>query len=166
MFAYTCPIFQTQFNEKVVAFQLLSCVQLFVTPWFPACQASLSVTISWRSIKLIPIELVLQYNHLILCLHLLILRQSFPAWGSFPKSWLFASSDQKYWSFSLSISASNEYSGLISFKIGKFELLAVQGTQESFLAPKFKSINYLVLSLIYGPTLTSVLDYWKNHSFD
>ena len=93
-------------------------------------------------------------------------RQSFPAWGSFPKSWLFASRGEKYWSFSLSISASNEYSWLISFRIDKFAILAVQGTRESFLAPKFKSINYLVLSLLYGPTLTSVLDYWKNHSFD
>ena len=55
---------------------------------------------------------------------------------------------------------------LISFKIDKFELLAVQGTQESFLATKFKSINYLALSLIYGPILTSVLDYWKNYSSD
>ena len=71
----------------------------------------------------------------------------------------------KYWSFSFSFSPSNEYSGLISFKIDWFDLLAVQGTLKSPLQHQFKSINSLVLSLLYGPTLTSILDYWKNHSF-
>ena len=70
------------------------------------------------------------------------------------------------WSFSFSNSLSNEYSELISFRINWFDLLAVQGTQESSPAPQFKSINSLVLSLHYGSTLTSVHDYWKNHSFD
>ena len=85
VFACTCPIFQTQFDEKVVVVQLLSCVQLFVTPWIPACQAFLSVSISWRSIKLMSIELVLQYNHLILCLHLLLLPSIFPSMRVFSK---------------------------------------------------------------------------------
>ena len=72
----------------------------------------------------------------------------------------------KYWSFSFSISPSNEYSGLISFRIDLFDLLAVQGTlQESSLAPQFKSISSSALSL-YSPTLTSIHDYWKNHSLD
>ena len=73
-----------------------------------------------------------------------------------------------YWSFSISISTSNEYSRLISFRIDWFDLLAVQGTLKSLLweAPQFKSINSLVLSLLYGPTLTSVHNYWKNHRFD
>ena len=70
----------------------------------------------------------------------------------------------KYWTFS--ISPSNEYSGLISFRIDWFDLLAVQGTQESSPTPQFKSINSLALSLLYGPTFTSIHDYWKNHSFD
>ena len=71
----------------------------------------------------------------------------------------------KYWSSSFSISPSNEYSGLISFRIDWFDLCAVQGTlQEYFPAPQFKSINSLALSLLYGSTLTSVHDYWKNHS--
>ena len=69
-----------------------------------------------------------------------------------------------YWSFS--INPSNEYLGLISFRINWFDLLAVQGAQESSPAPEFKSINSLVLSLLYGPPLTSVYDYWKNHWFD
>ena len=69
----------------------------------------------------------------------------------------------KYWSFTFSISPSNKYSGLISFRIDWFDLFAVQ---ESSLAPQFKNINSSALSLLYGPTLTSIHDYWKNHSFD
>ena len=69
-----------------------------------------------------------------------------------------------YWSFS--INPSNEYLGLISFRINWFDLLAVQGTQESSPAPELKNINSLVLRLPHGPPLTSVYDYWKNHSFD
>ena len=69
----------------------------------------------------------------------------------------------KYWSFSLSVSPSKEYSGLISFRINWFDLLAVQGTLKSLLTPQFKSINSLALSFLYGPTLTSIHDYWINH---
>ena len=72
----------------------------------------------------------------------------------------------KYWSFSFSISPSNEYSGLISFRIDWFDLLAAQGTLKSSPAPQFQSISSSVLSFLYSPTLTSIHDYWKNHSFD
>ena len=72
----------------------------------------------------------------------------------------------KYWSFSFSISPSNEYSGLISFRMDWLDLLAVQEILESSPTPQFKSINSLVLSFLYSPTLTSIHDYWKNHSFD
>ena len=73
----------------------------------------------------------------------------------------------KYWSFSFGINPSNEYSGWISFRIDWFDLLAAQrDSQESSPAPEFEGINYLVLSLLYGLALTSVHDYWKNHSFD
>ena len=68
--------------------------------------------------------------------------------------------------WSCTISPSNEYSGLISFRIDWFDLFALQGSQESSLASQFESVNSLVLSLLYGPTLTSLHDYWKNHSFD
>ena len=72
-----------------------------------------------------------------------------------------------YWSFSCSISPSNEYSGLISFWMDWLDLLAVQGTLKSLLpTPQFKSTNSSALSFFYGPTLTSIHDYWKNHSFD
>ena len=77
------------------------------------------------------------------------------------------SSNPKYWSFSFSISPSNEYSGLISFKIDWFELLAAQGTLTSFLQHhRIESISSSVFSLLYGPILTFIHDYWKNHSFD
>ena len=72
----------------------------------------------------------------------------------------------EYWSFSFSISLSNEYSGLISFRMDWLDLLAVQGTLKSLLQAQFKSINSSALSFLYNPTLTSVHDYWKNHSFD
>ena len=88
--------------------------------------------------------------------------QSSPASGSFPMSrrW------PKYWSFSFNINPSNEYSGLISFRLDWLDLLAVQGTlKESYPAPQFKSINSLTLSLLYGSTLTSIHDYCGNHSF-
>ena len=89
---------------------------------------------------------------------------------SFPVSrlfqWPFCIRWSKNWSFSLSISPSNEYSRLISFRIDRLDLLAVQGTLEYSPTPQFKSINSLVLSLLYGLILTSIHDYWKNHSFD
>ena len=92
--------------------------------------------------------------------------QSFPASGSFPVSRLFTSGGQGYWSFSFSIRPSSEYSGLISFRIDWLDLLAVQDSEESSPTSQFKSINSSALSLLYGPTLTSICDYWKNHSFD
>ena len=72
----------------------------------------------------------------------------------------------KYWSFSFSITPSKEIPRLISFRMDWLDLLAVQGTLKSSLTPQFKSINSLALSFLYGPTLTSIHDYWKNHSFD
>ena len=90
--------------------------------------------------------------------------QSFPASGSFLMS-QFTSGGQR--SFSFSISPSNEYSGLISFKMDWLDLFAVQGTlQESSPTLQFKSISSSALSFLYGPTLTSIHNYWKNYSFD
>ena len=98
-----------------IVFQLLSCVQIFVTPWTAACKPSLSFTISRSLLKLMSTELVMLSNRLILCWP-----PSFPASGSFPMSWLFASGG-RYWSFTFSISPSSEYSGLISFRIDWFD---------------------------------------------
>ena len=91
--------------------------------------------------------------------------QSFPASQSF-KLVSFSHQVAKYWSFSFNISSSNEYSGLVSFRIDWLNLLEVQGTLKSLLQHQFKTINSLVLSFLYSPTLTSIHDHWKNHSFD
>ena len=113
--------------------QSLSHVQLFVTTWTTAPQVSLSFTISWSLLKLMLIVLVMLSNHLILFSFCL---QSFPALGSFPMSRLFTWTLfrwPKYWSFSFSISPSDEYSGLVTFRIDWFDLRAVQGTLKNLL---------------------------------
>ena len=118
---------------KIVVVQLLSCVQLFVTPWTAACQASLSFTISQSLLKLMSIELVMPSNHLILCLPLLLLSSIFPRIRVFSNESALRIRWPKYWSISFSISPSIEYSGLISFTIDWFGLLAIQGILKSLL---------------------------------
>ena len=142
--------------------QLPSCVQLFVIPWTVACQASLSFTISWSLLKLMSIASVMPSNHLILCVPLLLLSLIFPSISKFSNELALCIRWPWYWSFSFSVSPSNEHSGLISFRIDWLDLLAAQESSPL----QFKSINSSVLSLLYGPTLTSTYDYWKNHSFD
>ena len=113
--------------------QLLSHVQLFVTPLTVAHQASLSITISWSLLKLMFIELVMPSNHLILCRPLFFLPSIFPSIRILSNESVPHIRWSKYWSFSFSISPSNEYSGLISFRIDWFDLLAVQGTLKNLL---------------------------------
>ena len=121
-------------------------------------QASLSFSISQSFCKLISIESMMPCNQLIFCLPLLFLPSLFPSIRVFFRVCSLNQMAEVNWSFS--ISPSNEYSGLISFTIAWFDLLAVQGdSQESSPAPQFESINSLVLSLLYGSTLTSVHDY-------
>ena len=145
----------------------LSGVRIFVTLWTAARQASLSVTNSQSLLKLMTIESVMPSKHLILCRPLLLLPSIFPSVRVFSNESVLPIRWPKYWSFSFSISPSNEHPGLISFRMDWLDLLAVQGTlQESSPTPQFKSISSLVLSLLYGPTLTSIHDHWKNHSFD
>ena len=112
------------------------------------------------------IESVMPSNHLILYCPLL-LPSIFPIIRVFSSESVLHIRWPKYWSFSFNISPSNEYLGLISFRIDWLDLLAVQGTlQESPSTPQSKSINSSTLSFLYSPTLTSIYDYWKNHSFD
>ena len=146
--------------------QLLSCVQLFVTPWTAAHQASLSITNSWSLLKLKSIESVMLSSHLILCRPLLLLLPIPPSIRVFSNESTLRTRWPKYWSFSFSISPSNEYSGPISFRMDWLDLLAVQGTLKSLLQNQFKSFNSLVLSFLHSPTLTSIHNYWKNHSLD
>ena len=113
--------------------QLLSRVQIFVTLWMAAPRASLSITNSRSLLKLISIELVMPSNHLILCRPLLLLPSIFPSIRVFSNELVLRIRWPKYWSFSFSISPSNEYSGLISFRMDWLDLLAVQGTLRSLL---------------------------------
>ena len=151
---------------SVVAVQLLSHVQLFVTSWTVACQFFLSATPGVCS-KSSPLNwwyyLTISSSATLFSFCL----QCFPASGSFPMSWLFASGGQSI-GFSPSASVLSMNIQLISFRMDWLDLLAVQGTLKSLphLAPQIKSVNSLALSLLYGPTATSVHDYWKNHSFD
>ena len=124
------------FSNVHLVVQSLSHVQLFETPWTTACQASLSFTVSWSLLTLMSIESVMPSNHLILCRLLLLLPSVFPSIRVFSNESALRIRCLKYWSISFSVSPSSEYSGLISFRIDWFDLLAVQGTQ-------FKSINSL-----------------------
>ena len=113
--------------------QSLSCVRLFVTPWTEACQASLSITNYWNLFKLMSLELVMPSSQLILCRPLLLLPSIFPSIRVFSNESVLYIRWPKYWSFSFSISPSNEYSGLISFRMDWFVLLSLQGTLKSLL---------------------------------
>ena len=141
----------------------LSCVRLFVTPWPAACQASLSITNSWSLLRLMSIKSVMPSNHLILCRPLLLLSSIFPRIRVFSNESLLHIRWSKYWSFSFSISPSNEHPELISFRMDWLALLAVQGSSPT---PQFKSITSSVLSFLCSPNLTSIHDYHRNHSFD
>ena len=147
--------------------QLLSLVWLFVTPWIATRQASLSITNSQSSLKLMSIKLVMPSSHLILCRPLLLPQippsiRVFSSESTLRKRW------PKYWSFSISISLRKKHSRLISFRMGWLDLLAVQGTLKSLLQNHSSkaSINFSVLSFFHSPTLTSIHDYWKNHGLD
>ena len=105
-------------------------------------------------------------SHLILCHPLLLLPAIPPSIRLFSNKATLCMRWPKYWSFSFSISPSKKHPGLISFRMDWLDLLAVQGTQESSPAPQFKNVNSLVLSFLHSPTLTSIHDYWKNHSLD
>ena len=128
-------------------------------------QASLSITNSQNLPKLMSIESVMPSNHLILCHALLLPPSIFPSIRVFSNELVFHIRWPKCWSFNFIISPSNKYSGLFSFDW--FHLLAVQGTlKESSSTPQFKNINSSALSFLHSPAVTSIHDYWKNHSFD
>ena len=136
-----------------------------MTLWTAAHQASLSFTITQSLLKLMFIESVMPSSHLILCCSLVCLPSIFPSIRVFSSEFAFGIRWPKYWSFSFGINPFNEYFGLISFRIDWFDL-AIQGILKSSPAPQFESIYSSVLSLLYGPALISIHNYWKNHSFD
>ena len=163
-------------SNAISSGQSLSCVQLFVTPRTEACQPSLSITNAWSLLRCMSIESVMPSNHLILCRPLLLLPPIPPNIMVFSNESALHTRWPKYWSFSFNISPSSEHLGLISFRMDWQDLLAVQGTLKSLLQHHSskatikkktnKSSNSSALSFLYSPTLTSIHDYWENHSFD
>ena len=117
----------------MLLFNCSSVSNSFATPWTAACQASLFISNSRSFLKLMSVKLVMTFNHLILCRLLLLLPSVFPSVRAFSKELVLYIRWPKYWSFSFSISPSNEYSGMISFRIDWFDLFAVQGTLKSLL---------------------------------
>ena len=147
----------------IVVVQSLSGVWLFATPWTEASHTSLSFTLSWSSLRLMSIESVMPSNHLILCHPLLLLPSILPSIGVFSNESALCIGWPKYWSFS--INPSSEYPELISFSNDC--LISLQSKRLLvFCNTTAQSTCSLVLSFLYGPNLTSIHDYWKNHSFD
>ena len=145
---------------------MLSCVRLFVTLWTAAHQASLYIINSQSLPKPMSMVSVMPSNHLILCHPLLLLPSIFPSIRVFSNELVTCIMWPKYWSFSFSISPSNEYSGLISFRMDRLDLLAVQGTLKSLLQHCRSKASILRHSAFFTVQLTSIHDYWKNHSLD
>ena len=136
-------------SDQIRSDQSLSRVRLFATPWTAAHQASLSITNSWSLLKLMSIESVMPSNHLILCLPLLLPPSTFPCMGVFSNESILHIRWPKYWSFSFNISPSNEYSGLISFRMDWLDLLAVQGTLKSLLQNYSSKASILQRSVFF-----------------
>ena len=137
-----------------------------MTPWTAVSQVSFSITSFQSLFKLVSIELVMPSNHLILCHPLLLLPSIFPNIRFFSSESVLPMRWPKYWSFSFSISPSNEYSGLIFFRMDWFDFLAVQGTLKSLHRHHSLKVSILRHSAFFTVPLTSIHDYWKNHSFD
>ena len=141
-----------------------SVVSDFATSWTVARQPSLSITNSQSLLKLMSIESVMPSNHLILFHPLLLLPSIFPSIRVFSNELDLCIRWSKYWSFS--ISPSNEYSGLIAFRISMTVLISLQskGLSRVFSNTTVQKHQFLELSSLYSPVLTSIQDYWKNHS--
>ena len=148
-------ISSVQFSQSVVSDS--------ATPWTAARQASLSITNSWSLLKLMSIESVMPSNHLILCRPILLQPSIFPSIKVFSNKSVFLIRGPKCWSFSFSISPSNEYLGLISFRMDWLDLLAVQGILKSLLQHHSSKTSILQRSAFFI-VQQSIHDYWKNHS--
>ena len=153
MFQLVCAVFSC-FNSV----QLLSCVWIFATPWTVARQTSLSITNSRSLPKLMSIELVMPSNHLILCHPRLLLPWIFPSVRVFQMRQLFPSGGQ-----SIAVSA---LASVLPMNTQGWSPCSPRDSQESSPTPQFKNINSSALSFLHSPTLTSIHDYWKNHSLD
>ena len=137
-----------------------------MTLWTLACQASLSITNSQSFLKLMSIESVMPSSHLILCCPLLLLPSIFPSIRVFSNELALHIRWPEYWSFSFSISPSNEYPGLISFKMDWLDPPVVQGTLKRLLQQHNSKASILHCSAFFMVQLSHAYMYWKNHSFD
>ena len=153
-------------NAPFILVQLLSCVQLFVTPWPAACQAFLSITNFQSSLKLMSIESVMTSSYLILCRPLLLLPSIFPSIRVFSNEaalrirWPVLEFQLQHQTYQWTPRTDLLYSGLVGSPCSP------RNSQESSPTPHFKSINSSALSLLHSPTLTSIYDHRKNHSLD
>ena len=154
------------FIHQIRSDQSLSCVRLFATPWIAACQASLSITNSRSSLRLMSIESVMHSSHLIFCHPLLLLPSIPPSIRVFSNESTLRISWPKYWSFSFSIILSKEIPGLISFRMDWLDLLAVQGTLKSLLHTTVQKHQFFGTQLSSQSNLTFIHDHRKNHSLD
>ena len=152
-------ISSVQFSHSVVSDSLRPHEPQHASPPCPSSN-------SWSLPRLMSIESVMSSNHPILCHPLLLLPSTLPSIRVFSNESVLNIRWPKYWSFSFNIGPSNEYSGLISFRIDSFDLLAVQGTVKSFLQHHSSEASILQCSAFFMVQLTSLHDYWKNYSFD
>ena len=152
------PVNSTQFNSVTQSWPTLC------NPWTAARQASMFITNSWSLLKLMSTELVMPFNHPILCCPLLLPPSVFPSIRVFSNESVLQIRWPKYWSFSFNITPSSEHPELISFRMDWLDVLAVQGTLKSLL--QHHSLQFSAFSFLYSPTLTSIHNYWKNHSLD
>ena len=163
----TCQVSLAFTTSQFSSVQLSSYVQLFATLWTAGCQVSLFIIKSWSLLKLTCIELVMPFNHLILCDPLFLLPSVFPSIRVFSNESVLHIRWPKYWSFSFSISSSSEYSRLISFRIDWLDLLAVQGTLKSLLQHHSSKPSILQHSAFFTVQLSQpYMTTEKNHSLD
>ena len=156
-------------HKTIRSLQIRSVAQscrLFATPWIAARQASLSITNSWSLLKLMSIESLMPSSHLILGCPLLFLPPTPPSIRVFFNESALYRRWPKYWSFSFSISPSSKHPGLISFRMDWFYVLAVQGTLKSLLQHHSSKASIIWHSAFFTVQLTTIHDFWKNHSFD
>ena len=162
MFLRFIPVVVCIGNKFLFMAEQFSCLVVSAAlwpPWTAACQASLSITNSWTLLKLMPIESVMPSSHLILCCPLLLLPSIFPRIRVFSSESVLPIRWPEYWSFSFSISPSDDYSGLISFRMDWLDLLAVQGTLKRLLQHHSSKASILRCSAFYIIQLTSIHDY-------
>ena len=154
------------FNTDIQFSSVFHWCLTLVTPWTAARQASLSINKSQSLHKFMSIQSMMPSNHLILCCPLLLLSSIFHRIRVFSNESVLCIRWLKYWSFSFNISPSNQYSGLISFRMDIESPCCPRDSQETSSTPQFKSNDSSALSFVYSPTLTTIHDYWKNQSFD